>query len=47
MTGYSDPALRAETERLDAVHFEKPVDSTKLLSVVAGMLAGSGPTLHP
>lgn len=47
MTGYSDPALRAETERLDAVHLEKPVDSTLLLGVVADMLARSGPTLHP
>lgn len=47
MTGYSDPALRAETERLDAVHLEKPVDSTMLLGVVADMLARPGSALHP
>jgi DNA-binding NtrC family response regulator len=46
MTGYSDAAIRAEAQRLEAVHLEKPIDSTGLLSLVAGMLVRPGPTLH-
>ena len=47
MTGYSDAAIRAEAQRLEAAHLEKPIDSKALLSLVAGMLVRPGPTLHP
>jgi DNA-binding NtrC family response regulator len=47
ITGYSDAALRAEAERLEAAHLVKPIASTELLSIVAGLLAGRKHTLHP
>jgi two-component system C4-dicarboxylate transport response regulator DctD len=46
MTGYSDAAIRAEAQRLEAVYLEKPIDSEALLSRVAGILVRPGPTLH-
>jgi DNA-binding NtrC family response regulator len=47
MTGYSDAAIRAEAQRLQAEHLEKPIDSTALLSLVARMLVRPGPSLRP
>lgn len=40
LTGFSDPVVRREAERLHAVHLEKPVDLQLLLDLVAEALAG-------
>lgn len=47
MTGYTDPALRAEAEQLPAVHLEKPFDSTAILRLVSTLLVRTGESLHP
>ena len=47
MTGFTDAALRAESERLHAVHLEKPFDSNQILTLVASLLVPRGESLHP
>lgn len=38
MTRYPDPVLQAETERLNAVYFESPVDTTRFLAALSTLL---------
>jgi CheY-like chemotaxis protein len=42
LTGFPDPVVRREAERLHAVHLEKPVDPERLLDLVAESLADPG-----
>lgn len=38
VTGFADPVIQNETERLDGVYFEKPVDPRVILTAVSEML---------